>query len=169
MTEELPYLSGYEPHLIDSARRLLEENRLGEVILKKYPHAHGVRSDKALYDYVISLKNAFLKQSSPLSRIVYDDRISVLQQALGQHRFVTRVQGGRLKAKNEIRIASVFKKMPAEFLQMIAVHELAHLREKDHNRAFYKLCTHMAPDYFQLEFDTRLYLTHLDQNGPLYR
>lgn len=26
--------------------------------------------------------------------------------------------------------------------------------------AFYQLCTHMAPDYFQLEFDLRLYLTH---------
>ena len=30
-----------------------------------------------------------------------------------------------------------------------------------------QLCTHMAPDYHQLEFDLRLYLTHLDQRaGP---
>jgi hypothetical protein len=51
---------------------------------------------------------------------------------------------------------------------MITVHELAHLREKQHNKAFYKLCEYMLPDYHQLEFDTRLYLTYLDAKGKLY-
>lgn len=51
---------------------------------------------------------------------------------------------------------------------MIVVHELAHLKEKDHNKAFYSLCCHMEPDYHQLEFDTRLYLTHLSLFGELY-
>jgi hypothetical protein len=32
-------------------------------------------------------------------------------------------------------------------------------KESDHNKAFYQLCTHMAADYHQLEFDLRLYLT----------
>ena len=50
---------------------------------------------------------------------------------------------------------------------MIVVHELAHLREKDHNKGFYQLCEHMEPDYHQLEFDLRLYLTHLEMIGPL--
>ena len=50
---------------------------------------------------------------------------------------------------------------------MIVVHELAHLREKDHNKAFYQLCEHMEPGYHQLEFDLRLYLTHLELIGPL--
>jgi predicted metal-dependent hydrolase len=45
---------------------------------------------------------------------------------------------------------------------MIVVHELAHLKQREHDRAFYQLCHHMAPDYAQLEFDLRLYLTHLD-------
>jgi predicted metal-dependent hydrolase len=44
-------------------------------------------------------------------------------------------------------------------LQMIVVHELAHLKERDHDKAFYALCEHMLPDYHQIEFDTRLYLT----------
>jgi len=39
------------------------------------------------------------------------------------------------------------------------VHELAHLKERAHDKAFYALCQHMAPDYHQLEFDLRLYLT----------
>ena len=51
---------------------------------------------------------------------------------------------------------------------MIVTHELAHLKVKEHNKAFYKLCTYMEPDYHQLEFDTRLYLTHIDLYGKLY-
>ena len=41
----------------------------------------------------------------------------------------------------------------------LVVHELAHLKEMEHNKAFYQLCTHMLPDYHQLEFDLRVYLT----------
>ena len=51
---------------------------------------------------------------------------------------------------------------PAAFLKMIVVHELAHLKEREHNKAFYQLCRHMEPDYAQLEFDLRLYLTALE-------
>lgn len=51
---------------------------------------------------------------------------------------------------------------------MIIVHELAHLKEKDHNKAFYKLCEHMERDYYQIEFDLRLYLTYLESSEELY-
>ena len=51
---------------------------------------------------------------------------------------------------------------------MIVVHELAHLKEKEHNKAFYQLCQYMLPDYHQLEFEMRLYLTHLEVDGALY-
>ena len=50
---------------------------------------------------------------------------------------------------------------------MIVAHELAHLREKEHNKAFYQLCEHMVPTYHQLELDLRLYLTHQEFIGPL--
>ncbi|MFT6343825.1 MAG: putative metal-dependent hydrolase, partial [Paraglaciecola sp.] len=42
-------------------------------------------------------------------------------------------QGSKLKSKNEIRIGSMFKRAPLSLLNMIVVHELAHLKEKDHN------------------------------------
>ena len=42
---------------------------------------------------------------------------------------------------------------------MIVVHELAHLKELDHNKAFYQLCEYMLPEYHQREFDLRVYLT----------
>jgi predicted metal-dependent hydrolase len=48
---------------------------------------------------------------------------------------------------------------------MIAVHELAHVKEKEHDKAFYKLCCYMEPAYHQYEFDLRLYLTHIDLSG----
>jgi len=48
---------------------------------------------------------------------------------------------------------------------MIVVHELAHLREKDHDKSFYQLCQHMEPRYHQLEFELRVYLTYLDAGG----
>lgn len=161
----LKYLAGYSPELTAQVRQWLDSGSLGQMLQKKYPAQHDVKTDKALYGYTIALKNQFLRQSDPLSKVVYDDKIDVLHNALGLHSFVSRVQGGKLKAKHEIRIAAVFKTAPAAFLTMIVVHELAHLREKQHNKAFYKLCTYMLPDYHQLEFDMRLYLTYLDGVG----
>ena len=165
---KLKYLAGYSETLTDQVHRLIDNNKLGDVLLKKYPVSHDIRTDKALYNYVMAIKNQFIRQSSSLSKVIYDDKIDVLHQALGLHSFVSRVQGSNLKSKNEIRIGSVFKKCPTEFLKMIVVHELAHLKEKEHNKAFYKLCEYMEPDYYQLEFDMRLYLTYLDLTGKLY-
>ena len=74
-----------------------------------------------------------------------------------------------IKAKREIRVASLFKEAPDAFLRMIVVHELAHLKEREHDKAFYQLCLHMEPDYHQLEFDLRTYLSHLEATGqPLW-
>jgi len=51
---------------------------------------------------------------------------------------------------------------------MIVVHELAHLKEIEHNKAFYRLCLHMLHNYHQLELDMRLYLIQLDMTGAIY-
>jgi predicted metal-dependent hydrolase len=108
----------------------------------------------------VELKDRFMKHTAPLNKVMYDSKLELLSQALGTLTAVSRVHGSRLKASREIRVASVFREAPAAFLRMILVHELAHLKEREHNKAFYQLCTHMEPDYFQLEFDLRLYLTH---------
>lgn len=155
-------LAGYAPELLAQVLPLLAAGRVPELLARRYPQAHAVRSDVALYEYVNGLKRRHLRHAPPLAKAVYCDRLRQVQEALGTHTAVSRVQGGRLKAKREIRIASVFKQAPAAFLQMIVVHELAHLREPAHDKAFYALCSHMAPDYHQLEFDLRLWLAARD-------
>lgn len=162
---QFKYLAGYPQTVLQQVQRLLDSNQLRQMLQTKYPDTHLINTDKALYGYAMTIKNQYLRQSAPLNKVVYDDKLDVLHQALGLHTVVSRVQGGQLKAKNEIRIGSLFKVAPAPFLNMIVVHELAHLREKQHNKAFYKLCQHMQPDYHQLEFDLRLYLTCHDLAG----
>lgn len=162
MTGQLKYLAGYAPELQQKIQHMLNENKLQQYLESKYPEQHNIASDKALRDFVMEYKNRYLKKSSPLSKVVFDNKIHVVNNALGLHSYVSKVHGGKIVSKNEIRIGAVFKQAPEAFLQMIVVHELAHLKEREHNKAFYKLCQHMLPNYFQLEFDLRVYLTHLE-------
>ena len=166
--QKLTYLSGYSPKIIEQVRQMLEEDGLGTYLLERYPHCHQYRSEKALYQYAVELKNRFMRQAPTLSKVVYDPGIHAIHNALGLHSNISRVQGSRLKAKKEIRVAAVFRQAPRAFLDMILIHELAHFRETSHNRAFYQLCLHMAPDYHQLELDLRLYLPYKECVGELY-
>lgn len=48
---------------------------------------------------------------------------------------------------------------------MIVVYELAHMKPRNHDKAFYQQCMHMVPEYGQLEFDLRMYMTYLETDG----
>lgn len=61
----------------------------------------------------------------------------MVQRGLGLHAAISRVQGGRLQAKKEIRVASPFKAAAPQL----------------------RLCRYMLPDYRQLGFDPHVYLT----------
>jgi len=161
---ELKYLNGYPETLLAQVRELIAENRVGEILKKRYPDANTVRTDAALRDYTLAVKSEHMKSAITPAKVVFDNRLQVIRHALGTHTQVSRLQGAKLVAKREIRIATVFIDAPAAFLKMIVVHELAHLKEREHNKAFYQLCRHMEPDYAQLEFDLRLYLTHLEMS-----
>lgn len=168
--DALKYLAGYSEPTLQQVRQLIAQDRLAEVLSRRYSGAHAVKTDKALYSYVTGLKNDYLRNAEPVSKVHYDNRIQIVQHALGLHTAVSRVQGGKLKAKREIRVAPLFRDLPPPFLKMIVVHELAHFKEKDHNKAFYQLCVAMEPEYHQIEFDLRLYLTYLDLNkAPIWK
>lgn len=166
--KELAYIQQYSAQLIEQVKTLITTEKLGEYLRKKYPEKHDVNTDKQLYQYTLALKSQFIKQSSSLSKVIYDPKIHVYSNALGTHTFVSRVQGSKLKSKQEIRVASLFKKAPLAMLNMIVVHELAHLKEKQHNKAFYNLCEYMLPNYHQVELDTRLFLIHSELFGDLH-
>jgi predicted metal-dependent hydrolase len=165
---QLKYLSSYTLEVQNKIRIMVEQDTLGSFLLKKHPKTHDINNDKMLREYVMNLKNTHLRKSSPLSKVIYDKKIHVVNNALGLHTFVSRVQGNKLKSKNEIRISEIFKTAPEAFLEMIVVHELAHIRIKPHDKAFYQLCQYMLPDYHQLEFEMRVYLTQLELKGDIY-
>ena len=162
----MKYLGHYPDELQAQVRGLISAGRLGEVLADRYPKGHEIQSNPALYEYVMARKRADMASSPPLSKVLYCDKISTLNHALGTHTYATRVHGGKLKTKHELRVASIFRQGPLAFLEMIVVHELAHLRGREHDKAFYRLCRHMLPDYHQIEFDMRLWLTWIDLGRP---
>jgi len=167
--KSLRYIAVYGEETTSQVAKIIEQERLTKLLLSRYEKRHTVTTDKALYEYTMALKNEYLKKSQPLSKVIYDSKIHIIHDALGLHTYVCRVQGAKIKSKNEIRVGSIFKNTPLEFLRMIVVHELAHLKEKEHNKAFYKLCTHMEPSYGQYEFDMRLYMIHLEIFGKVWK
>ncbi|PCJ34297.1 MAG: metal-dependent hydrolase [Cellvibrionales bacterium] len=166
--QHLRYIAAYPAAIQTRVADLLAQDKLGAMLVQRYPDAHAYASAGALYAFTQDLKSQYLRSSPPLSKVVYDDKLQVVEHALGMHSFVSRVQGNKLKAKKEMRIASLFRSAPEAFLRMIVVHELAHLREKPHNKAFYKLCEYMEPDYHRLELDLRIYLCQRERYGDLW-
>lgn len=161
----LKYLRGYPASLQDQVVQMIASGRLGDYLERRYPGRHEVQSDKALYSYAMALKQEHLRNAPAPDKVLYDNKLDVVHKALGLNTAISRVQGGKLKAKKEIRVASLFKDAAPEFLRMILVHELAHLKERDHSKAFYQLCEYMLPGYHQLEFDLRVYLTWRELEG----
>jgi UTP pyrophosphatase len=161
------YITHYPTHIQEKVLRMLSEKTLGKYLLKKYPQKHSLTTDRALYEYVMDVKNEYLKKYR-LDKVFYDGKVSDVSKALGTHTFISRVQGEKLKSKNVIKIATLFKQVPEDFLRMIVIHELAHFKQKEHNKAFYQFCEYMMQEYHQIEFDTRLYLLHVEKLGKLY-
>ena len=161
----LPYLSAYPERLQQQVAVLLQSGKLGDWLLARHPDGHTMRSDKALRAYASALKTEHMRNAAPLAKVVYDSKLQLVHQALGIHTRIGIAHGGYTQSRHEIRIGSLFKYGPEAFLRMIVVHELAHLRETEHNKAFYQLCEYMEPQYHQLELEVRMYLTWLEAGG----
>jgi predicted metal-dependent hydrolase len=155
----LPFLQGYPPELLAQAKSLIVSGRAVAAIRQRYPEDHQVQSNKKLFSYVQELKAKHLRHAAPLGKVSFEKRLASVENALGLHVTRQHQQGARLQKRREVHVASLFKHMPAAFLRMIVVHELAHMKHSAHDRAFYKLCCNMEPEYHQLEFDLRLLLS----------
>lgn len=102
-------------------RLLIAEGRLAESLERRYPECHDITSAGALYGYVAALKTRHMRSAGPLAEVLYDSRLHLIHQARGTQAAVSRLQGGNLKPRREIRIASLFREAPAPFLWMIVV------------------------------------------------
>ncbi|HHX8274995.1 TPA: M48 family metallopeptidase [Vibrio diabolicus] len=167
MHPSLRYIQGYPQNIIEQVGSLIASGKFVPWFEKRYPDRHQIKSEKALYEYAMAIKNRYMKKAAPISKVVYDKKIHAVNNALGLQSVISRNHGGKLKSKNEIRIANVFKDAPEPLLRMLVVHELAHTREKNHDKAFYQLCCYIEPEYHQLEFDARLFMIYLDLKANL--
>src|SRR5665647_635402 len=89
-TETLKYLPGYAPETLAQVAQLIERQRLGEWLQNKYPNAHAVRTDKALFDYIQTLRQSHLRGAEPLAKVAFDSKLHVVQNALGTHTTISR-------------------------------------------------------------------------------
>jgi hypothetical protein len=163
----LPYLRGYPPELLQQVRDLLAAAGWPRPWRSGIPRRTTCRTERALYDYVSALKARHMKSARRWRR--WPTTRSCTSCATPWARTAPSPRAGRAaqgQARDPHRRA--VQGAPADFLRMIVVHELAHLKEREHDRAFYALCLHMEPHYHQLEFDLRLWLTAREwtQAGP---
>ena len=96
----LKYLVGYPTDVLQQVHTLIDQGRLGAVLEARYPQSHAIRTDNALFDYVNALKSRYMRNAPQLAKVAFDNKLRLVQQALGTHTAVSRVQGGKLKAKD---------------------------------------------------------------------
>ncbi|MFY8349809.1 M48 family metallopeptidase [Pseudoalteromonas sp. SSM20] len=162
------YFSAYPEQIKAQVEALINSGKLARYFEKKYPIAHQFKSEKALYDFATGLKQHYLKNAPKLNSVKYEKQKDLVLNALGTHTFKRHAHGKKLKAQHHIAIANQLKYAPEEILKTLVVHELAHFKEKDHNKSFYNLCCHMQPDYFQGELDLRLFMVLCDRGENFY-
>jgi predicted metal-dependent hydrolase len=59
----------------------------------------------------------------------------------------TKRQWGSCSAKNDLSFNTMMMKLPLDVIQYIIVHELAHIKHKHHQKAFWKFIEEYLPDY----------------------
>lgn len=165
---KIDYFKGYPQRIRDHFEHLIQNGHAKAYLIKKYPVGHKINTDKQLYEYTNEIRLNFMKKSPQAHKVKYEKQKDLIRNALGTHTFISRNHGGKLKSKHEIRIAASLKNAPEAMLKMLVVHELAHFKEKDHNRSFYNLCEYMQPNYCEVELDTLLYVSLVDQGEELY-
>lgn len=158
MAIDLSFLEEYSQEEQSEIRSLMEEGKLESYINARYPEKHDIITDKALFTYTQGIRKKYMKKCPPAHKVVFDDKNETAYNALGDKDNELILTDNGHKIKNVMRIASLFKTAPAELFYMVVVHELAHLKDREHSRNFYRLCEHMDNDYYEHENDLKLYL-----------
>ena len=90
-----PYLRAYPQDTVAQVQAMLARGTVGDWLLGKYPQAHAVRTDGALYDFVQAIRQSHMRSAAGIIKITYDSKLQVIAHALGTHTRISRVQGGK--------------------------------------------------------------------------
>lgn len=112
---EFHYIQHYSLALQEQVRQLQAQNKLEDYFDSRYPRSHAIQTSKALFVYCNDIKQRYMRNVSALAKVTYDSRLTMQQHAFGLNTSISRVQGGKLIAKKEIRISDLFKKIPEAF------------------------------------------------------
>ena len=63
----LKYLQGDPEATLAQVRQLQQQHKVADWLMQKYPQAHTVRTDRALYDYVQDLRLEYLRGADPVN------------------------------------------------------------------------------------------------------
>ena len=64
MKSRLQYISHYPERLQQQIQQMIDDNALGNWLRARYPATHSVANDNDLRDYVMGLKNQYMKKNS---------------------------------------------------------------------------------------------------------
>jgi predicted metal-dependent hydrolase len=71
----------------------------------------------------------------------------------------TKRQWGSCSTHNRISLNTMLAKVPIELAEYVIVHELAHIRYKHHQKAFWELVESILPDYVRRRKELKRYVT----------
>ena len=71
----------------------------------------------------------------------------------------TKRQWGSCSATNNISLNTMLAKLPINVVKYVIVHELAHIRHKNHQKEFWALVGKYMPKYKQLQNELKTYTT----------
>ena len=83
MPPQLKYLAGYPPHLLQQVQGIIDQGKLSEVIAQRYPESHDIKSDTALYGYVMDLKARYMRNADQINKVAYDNKLKVISRRHG--------------------------------------------------------------------------------------
>ncbi len=115
----------------------------GNALLLKVRDTDGQAELNALFD---SWKRDILKEAVGALIARYEPIMGVHVNEIGIKKMSTRWGTCAIKAKR-VWINLALALFPAECLEMVVVHELTHLLERNHTKRFYALMTQYMPDW----------------------
>ena len=60
MNPVLRYIQGYPEHIVTPVTQMVESGRLQNWFKQRYPDNHTIKSEKALFEYTIAIKNRYM-------------------------------------------------------------------------------------------------------------